>query len=237
MRLGEQRDIEIYQLISGILFGFIAIPVFSLLLPLRLANKWRLNYSLWPRSKNAGYVILFCTAYIILTNYSAIQNLFSESYALTDYLVHFISAMLFHVTYYPLFVILLFPLFRERLGLIPAIAITSLLFSLYHLTQFHFFPAGTGLRMQIVLFIAFTFNILIYLWSESIILVSLLHSTNGAVGLLSNGTIFNEVDFLFYLTLIIITGLFIYYIVRDKKLRREYEFEADWWLSVKAGVG
>ena len=81
--------------------------------------------------------------------------------------------------------------------------------------------------------IAFAFNILIYLWSESILLVSLLHSTNGAIGLISNVTIFNEVDFLFYLTIIIIISLFTYYIIKEMKQRKAKDYNDNWWLQFK----
>ena len=230
MLIGVNTNDEKYEMISGILFGFIGIPVISIFLPLYLANKWDLDYSLWPKSKKSWYVILFIVMYIILTNYSSIKIICKTNYGFADYVIHYISTLLFHITYYPLFVILIFPLIRKNFGLWTALISTSVLFALYHLTQYHFFPAGTTPQMQIMLSIAFLFNILIYLWSESVILVSLLHSTNGAIGLLSNGTIFNQVDFLFYLTILIVISLFTYYIIREIKQRRNNEYNRNWWI-------
>ena len=233
MSIAEEQGNETYEMLSGTLFGFIGIPVFSIILPLYLANKWKLNYSLWPKSKKAWYIIVFFIAYIVLTNYTSLKVLLEEQYSTKDYFIHYTSALLFHVTYYPLFVIFLFPIIRNNYGLYTGIISTAILFAFYHLTQYHFFPGGTTLRMQIVLIIAFTFNILIYLWSESIILISLLHSTNGAIGLIANGTIFNEVDFLLYLTILIISLLFIYYIFKEIRQRRLKEYNENWWIHFK----
>lgn len=228
--LFESTEDETYQMISGVLFGFIAIPVFGIILPIYLANKWNLDYSLFPKTKNWIFIALFFIAYLALTNYAAIGSILSLNYSAKDYVVHFISAALFHVTYYPLLVIFIFPVLRARFGLRFAVIATAALFALYHLTQYHYFPGGTTLRMQIVLFIAFIFNILLYLWSESVFFVSILHSVNGAVGLLTNGTIFNEIDFLFYLTLLIIGGLLAYYIFEEIRRRKSGEFNQNWWL-------
>jgi len=236
MNIAETNKDEKFEMFSGMLFGFIGVPVFSIILPLYLANKWKLNYSLWPKSKKAWQVIIFVFAYIILTNYSSIKFVLQSNYSASDYLVHYISTLLFHVTYYPLFVILIFPVIRSNFGLWTGIFLTSVLFALYHLTQYHFFPAGTTIQMQIMLFIAFAFNILIYLWTESIILVSLLHSTNGAIGLLSNGMISNQMDFVFYLTIVIVSSLFIYYIIREKIQRKNKEFSENWWIRLNIGT-
>ena len=233
MSLAENQNNEKFEMISGILFGFIGIPIFSIIFPIYFANKWKLNYSIWPKSKKAWYVIIFIVSYIILTNYTSIKIVLETHYPAKDYIVHYISSLLFHATYYPLFIIFLFPIIRSNFGLWIGIIVTSILFALYHLTQYHFFPAGTTLHMQIVLTIVFTFNILIYLWSESILLVSLLHSTNGAIGLISNGTIFNEVDFLLYLTIIIITLLFAYYIFKEIKQKKNKEYNDNWWIHFK----
>lgn len=236
MNLAETTKDEKFEIFSGMLFGFIGVPVFSILLPLFFANKWKLDFSLWPKSKKAWQVIVFLVAYIIMTNYSSLKIVLQSHYSTTDYLVHYISTLLFHVTYYPLFLILIFPVIRSNYGLWTGILATSMLFALYHLAQYHFFPAGTTIQLQIMLFIAFGFNILIYLWSESIILVSLLHSTNGAIGLLSNGMISNQVDFVFYLTIVIVSFLFIYYIIREIIQRKNKEFSENWWIQLNIGL-
>lgn len=86
--------------------------------------------------------------------------------------------------------------------------------------------------MQLLLFATFTASLLFYLWSESIILVALAHSTNGAIGLIANGTVFNQIDFVFFLTIIIIVMLFGYMIQQELKYKKKLVFDADWWLQI-----
>ena len=82
-----------------------------------------------------------------------------------------------------------------------------------------------------MLFLSFTAQILFYLWSESLIFVALAHSTNGAIGLIVGGTLFNEVDFVFYLTIVIMFFLFGYMIYQSVKNRKK-ELDKSWWLNV-----
>ncbi len=152
--------------------------------------------------------------------------------SISDFTVHYISTLLFHVTYYPLFAVFMFPIFRNNFGLTRGLLLTSLAFALYHLAQFHFFPAGLTPIMQLLLFATFTASLLFYLWSESIILVALAHSTNGAIGLIANGTVFNQIDFVFFLTIIIIVMLFGYMIQQELKYKKKLVFDADWWLQI-----
>ena len=152
--------------------------------------------------------------------------------SIRDFAVHYISALLFHVTYYPLFAVFMFPILRKNFGLIGGLILTSLAFALYHLAQFHFFPAGLTPIMQALLFAAFTANLLFYLWGESIILVALAHSTSGAIGLIANGTVFNQIDFVFFLTIVIMIILFGYMIYQELKYGKRIVFDADWWLQV-----
>ncbi len=232
MDISESSNNETFEIISGILFGFIGIPVFSLFLPLWLAKKWKLNYSFWPKTKNWITVSIILLLYVILANYEPIKVVLEKGISISDFSIHFISALLFHVTYYPLFAVFIFPVFRKNFGLMLGIIFTSLGFSLYHLTQFHFFPAGITLEMQLLLFIAFSANLLFYLLSESVILVALTHSISGAVGLIANGTVFNQIDFLFYLTIIIIGSLFVYMIRFEIKEGKTKEFDSEWWLQI-----
>ncbi len=220
------------EAISGILFGFIAIPIFSLILPLWLAKKWQLPYSFWPKTKSWVLVVPFLLLYAFLANFELIKVVLSSGISIRDFAVHYISSMFFHVSYYPLFAVFMFPIFRKNFGLTKGLLLTSLAFALYHLAQFHFFPAGTTLIMQLVLFASFTMNLLFYLWSESIIMVALAHSTNGALGLIANRSLFNEIDIVFYLAIIFIVGLFGYMIQQELKYRKKVEFDADWWLQI-----
>ncbi|MBN1416143.1 MAG: hypothetical protein JW973_13660 [Bacteroidales bacterium] len=226
-------QIENYEMLSGVLLGFVGIPLLSIILPLYLANKWKIPYSVWPKTKSAWLVVFILLSYIILGNYSIINSGRLFNYSWSDLTVHYFSSMLFHVTYYPLFAILILGTLRGKLNLTLSIAFTALFFALYHLVQYHFFPGGTTFKMQVVLFIAFIANLLLYLWSESLLLVAMTHSANGAIGLIENGTIFNEIDFVFYLTIVIIIGLFSYLIYKEVLQRKRREYDKRFWLHIE----
>lgn len=232
MRMSISNHNENLEAISGMLFGFIGIPIFSLILPLWLAKKWQLPYSFWPKSKNLILVILILLLYVLLANFESIKVVLSSGISIRDFAVHYISTLLFHVTYYPLLVVFMFPILRKNFGLIGGLVLTSLAFALYHLAQFHFFPAGLTPIMQVLLFAAFIANLLFYLWSESIILVAIAHSTSGAIGLIANGTVFNQIDFVFFLTIVIMVMLFGYMIQQELKYRKKIVFDSDWWLRI-----
>ncbi len=231
MKMSISENNETFEMISGIIFGFIAIPIFSIIMPIWLSKKWKLDYSFWPKRKKLWIILPILLIYILIANFEAIKSLMNTKITIDDFIIHYISAMLFHVTYYPLFVIFIFPIMRKNSGLTASLLITSLLFALYHLAQFHFFPAGATPLLQFFLFITFIISLLFYVWSESLILVSLVHSTNGAIGLVANGTIFNEIDFLFYLTIIIVGSLFGYMIVQS--IREKDNYSENWWLKTK----
>lgn len=78
--------------------------------------------------------------------------------------------------------------------------------------------------MQVLLFMSFTISMLFYIWGESIILVALAHSLNGAVGFAANNTLFNEIDFVFFLTVVIVGGVFVYIIIQELKMRKAKTF-------------
>jgi hypothetical protein len=107
---------EMYENIAGILFGFIAIPVFSIILPLLLAKKWHLDYSFWPKDKPWIAVV----AVLIICSYfgfrEPITAVLTSGVSFPDFLIHLVSTSFFHIPYYPLFLVFLFPIFRKNFG-------------------------------------------------------------------------------------------------------------------------
>lgn len=231
MKMSVSKNNETYEMVSGIIFGFIAIPIFSIIIPIWLSKRWQLDFSFWPKGKKLWIILSILIIYILIANFEAIKSIMNTKITIGDFIIHYISAMLFHVTYYPLFVVLIFPVMRKNFGVTASLLVTSILFALYHLAQFHFFPAGTTPLLQLFLFVTFIISLLFYVWSESLILVSLVHSTNGAIGLVANGTIFNKIDFLFYLTIIIVGSFFGYMIVQS--IRKKDNYTKNWWLKTK----
>jgi len=231
MRLSESTGNETFEMISGISFGFIGIPIFSIIIPIWLSKKWQLEFSFWPKTKNIFLVISVFTILTFLLNFESIKTLMLSGTSIKVFCIHFVSTLLFHVTYYPLFILLIFPVLRKNINLKSSILITAMAFALYHLAQFHFYPAGITLSVQIYLFSYFIFSIILYLWSESLILTSLVHQTTGALAVAANGSIHTEIDFLFFLTIPIIVFLFGYMGFQAIKNRRE--LNNDWWLQFK----
>jgi hypothetical protein len=147
-------------------------------------------------------------------------------------LIHFTSTTLFHVSYYPLFVVLLLPVLRKNVGLPASLVVTAALFALYHLAGFYYFPAGLTLRMQVLLFCSFLANLLFYLWTENLILVALAHTIGGSVGLAVNGTLFSEADELLIVTAVIMAGLVAYMTTYEVR-HRQRPYRAGWWLRAE----
>jgi len=197
--------------VSGILMAFVAIPVFSIAIPLWLARRWKLAYSWWPDSVRTWLTaIVWVGAYVFLMNFYALQALLSSPFDATRFTIHFVSAMLFHVPYYPLFAILILRTSERWLGLPSGIAAAGLLFALYHLTQYYFFPTGTEPVWLAALFAIFVADMLLYLLTRSLGLVALAHSAGGAIGLASAGTYFPGMDFVFFATIAIVGALLVW---------------------------
>jgi hypothetical protein len=233
MKMSVTVHSENLEKISGMLFGFVAIPVFSLFIPIWLARKWQLDYSFWPRSKNVFLVIVVMAIFTFLVSEEAIRKLIESGLSFKTFSIHFLSTCLFHVTYYPLFVLLLFPIFRNSYGLVKGVLLTSFLFAMYHLCQFYFYPAGISLRIQLFLFCYFILSLILYLWSESLILTALVHQINGAISIASNGSIHTEMDFLYYLTIVIMIIFFGYMISQIIRNKDKMIFRSQWWLNVQ----
>lgn len=209
------------MMVSGILLGFITIPVICIGIPLWLARKWNLPRSWWPAREHLGLSVLIVTLFIILGNYIGFELLIESGFDPVRFLIHFISSMLFHVPYYALFTILIFATARAWKGTVFAFFITALLFSLYHIAHFHFFPAGTEPLFLGLLFVSYLWNLLLYVMTRSILLVAFQHSVGGAVAMAAKGTYHDGLDFLFFLTILIVGGMVVYSLFDQRRVRRD----------------
>jgi len=231
--LGEKNGtLETMESIAGMLMGLLAIPVFCIALPLWLARKWGLEFSFWPRRKNWLLGVAIVALYVFLVNQQSLTRLLTMDIPASDFMIHFVSVTMFQVSYYPLFAVLLLPVIRRNFGLGAGLVAPSVLFAVYHLAQFYYFPAGTTLRFQIILFAAFLVDLLLYLWTENLILIALAHNVSGSVELAVNGTLFNQVSDMFVVTVIIVSGLFAYMIVYELR-HRERPYRTKWWLQTE----
>lgn len=170
--------------------------------------------------------------YVFLVNHQSLAKIATMDISASDFVIHFVSTTLFHITYYPLFAVLLLPVIRRNFGLGVGLVATSVLFALYHLAQFYYFPEGVTLRLQVLLFASFIVSLLLYLWTENLILVALAHNVSGSVGLVVNGTLFNQVDEMLMITAVVMIGLFAYMMVYELR-HRGRAYHAERWLQVE----
>jgi hypothetical protein len=235
--IGERDGrLETLEPIAGMLMGFLAFPVFCIGLPLWLARRWGLEFSFWPRRKNWLLGVAVAALYVLLAQEQSLARIAAMGISPLDFIIHFTSSALFHVSYYPLFVVLLLPVIRKNFGLAAGLVATAALFALYHLVSFYYFPAGLTPRLQVLLFASFLVSQLLYLWTESLILVALVHTIGGSVGLAVNGTLFNQVDEMLIITAFIMAGLFAYMIVYELR-HRGRSYRAGWWLQTAIEKG
>jgi membrane protease YdiL (CAAX protease family) len=218
---------------SGFLLGFVAIPVFAVALPLWLSVRWNLPRSWWPRRGRVLVSLAVVGGYMVLANFAAIRTLAEQGADPARFAVHFTSAMLFHVPYYPLFAVLVFQTLRGWRGTPLAMLVTSAAFALYHLAQWHFFPDGTEPLWLFLLFLAFMADLALYLFTRSLILVALSHSLGGAANMASAGTWFDRVDIVFYLTVAIVGAILVWSIFDQRRLARAGRPFSDDWMEIR----
>ena len=228
---GNEDSVE--MMISGMLFGFLAIPVFSIIIPLWLSTIWNLPRSWIPQKGNWAVSLAVLLLYAIIGNFVSIQIIFKEGFDIARFTIHFISSMLFHVPYYPLFAILIFTTARAWKGIWFSIIVTALLFSLYHLAHFYFFPAGTTPIFLVGLFAAFACDLLLYLLTRSLLLIAFVHSISGAVNMAAQGTYHDSVDFVFYLTIAIVSAILMYAVLDHRKLNSQNQSFDEFWYQIK----
>jgi hypothetical protein len=217
------------MMVSGILFGFIGIPLFMIILPLWLSNRWDLPRNWWPQRGNLSLSVTVMALYLVVGNFVSVQMLMQQDFDVIRFGVHFISSMLFHVPYYPLFAILIFTTARAWQGTWFSITTTAFMFSLYHLAHYYFFPAGATPIYLLGLFAAFAVDLLLYLFTRSLFLVALAHSISGAVNMAAQGTYHDGVDFIFFLTIVIVLATVLNGVLDHRKLvRRNHPFDGFW---------
>lgn len=229
---GNEETVE--MMVSGMLFGFLGIPVFSVAIPLWLSRRWTLPRSWWPQKGDWAFSISVLILYVVVGNFVSFQLLMKQDFSFIRFVIHFVSSMLFHVPYYPLFAILIFTTARAWKGTWFSICITALMFSLYHLAHFYFFPAGTTPIFLVGLFAAFAVDLLLYLLTRSLFLVAFEHSIAGAVNMAAQGTYHDGMDFVFYLTIVIVSATVLYGLFDNYNLKLQNKTFETFWPKIKS---
>jgi hypothetical protein len=235
MLIGERNGTtESLEPVAGMIMGLVMFPIFSIGLPLWLAHTWKLEFSFWPRGKNWLLGLGIIAVYVYLSQMYGLNEIARRGIPLDQFAVHFVSTTLFHISYYPLFAVLMLPVLRKNFGLAAGLIVPALLFALFHLAGFYYFPGGLQAWMQVALFAAFLVDLFLYLWTENIILIAIAHNIGGSVGLAINGTVFGQVDEMLIVTAIIMSGLFVYMIIYELRHRKRL-YHRDWWLRLESG--
>ncbi len=233
MEMATSEGNEVLEAVSGLLFGIITIPVLSIILPIILSEKWNLDFSIWPKKRNTWLALGVALVFGFIISMESIKTVAASGISLPEFGIHFVSTLLFHTTYYPLLTMLLFPVLEKNFGRLSAILLTALAFALYHLAQYYFYPAGTTLIIQLFLFGYFSASLVLYLWTESIIIAALVHQFVASLSLAANGSVHGEPDFLFVITIPIILGLFGFWIVQAIQGKDRERYNPDWWLECR----
>jgi hypothetical protein len=222
---------EMYEAIGGMLFGFLAIPLLSVILPFLLAKRWNLQCSFWPRDKPWGMVVIVVLlVYCYFGFRESIATVVSNGIPLKDFIIHLLSVSMFHIPYYPLFLVFIFPIVRKNFGLFWGILITAVAFGVYHCSQFHNFPEGLSIRIQVFFIAEFIVILVLYLWGQSIIILSVAHAVVGAFDLAANNYLSTDVDFVFVIALVV-SGATLGYMVMQA-LQKVKKLDPEWWPQI-----
>lgn len=230
MRQTSLTGDQTYEMIAGIFF-VTALPLLSVILPIVFAKRWKLQYSFWPQTKSVWLVLGILALYLVIVSRNSFAVVLTSGIPFRDFAVHFLSTTLFHVPYYPLFVMFAFPVLRKNFGLFLGLLLTGLAFGLYHLSHFYVFPEGTTLEMQVFLTLDFVVVLLLYLWDESVIIMALLHCIGASVEMASMGTLFLEVDFVFFAAILISGGTLAYMALKAIRHSMDQPYDQGWWLQ------
>jgi hypothetical protein len=154
----------------------------------------------------------------------------SNGIPLRDFVIHLLSVSLFHIPYYPLFLVFIFPIVRKNYGLFWGILITAVAFGVYHCSQFHNFPEGLTIRIQVFFIAEFIVVLVLYLWGQSIIILSVAHAVAGAFDLAANNFLSTDIDFVFVIALVV-SGATLGY-MSWQALQKDQKLDPEWWPQI-----
>ena len=220
---------------AGLALVLFVFPVLCIGLPLRLGRRWRLTRRWLPPKGHGAVAITATLVYTMLAGFGPLMTL--DSFDPKRFAIHFLSAALFHVPYYALFAGFLLPAARAAHGPVRAVALVAAGFALFHLSTFYFFPAGTRPLFLFGLFVVFVGDLLLYLYTRSLLLTALSHAVTGALGLASQGTYFDQVDFVFVFANLIVGGLVTFGLFEARRREQTPDPDPGFWLRVSIGEG
>ncbi len=221
------------EIISYVLIAGFAICLFGVILPVRLATRWKLTCSFWPKNKNPLHIIFFLGLWFVLLNYENLSAIRVSQISGIRFSIHLIHTLLLQITYYPLFAMFLFPVFRRRYGLWWSLLMNGVLFTLIHIAQTYLYPELNHSYAAGYLFVTFIVYMLLYIWSESLILVMIVHVITNALLLASKGVVYEGTGVLFWLSVLITFGVLVYMIRGAIQKKNTHQNNPDFWISIE----
>jgi len=221
-----------YEAGAYILLAGFGLALFGIYVPFRMVSKWGLPHAFWPKNKNPLHVIFFLALWFVLMNYDNLTIIRMNGLSWSAFLGHLTQTLLIQVIYYPLFAMLLFPAFRKRYGLWWSLFINGVLFTVYHTLFPAIFPEIVHSYAAGYLFITFIAYMLLYIWSESLILVMIVHLLSNALLLASKGVIYKSETLPIVIPLLLTAGTLagmIYGLLRQKGAPIN---DPDFWISI-----
>jgi membrane protease YdiL (CAAX protease family) len=164
-------------------------------------------------------------------NYDNLTIIRMNGLSWSAFFEHVSQTLMIQVVYYPLFAMLLFPAFRKRYGLWWSLFINGVLFTVYHTLFPTLFPEIVHSYAAGYLFITFIAYMLLYIWSESLILVMLVHLISNAVLLASKGIVY-ESRGMIVLPVLIAIGTLVAMIRGALKEKDKPIQDPDFWISI-----
>ncbi|MCD6235253.1 MAG: hypothetical protein DRP86_01590 [Candidatus Neomarinimicrobiota bacterium] len=221
-----------YEAGAYILLAGIGICLFGIYLPFRMASRWELPYAYWPKNKNPIHVIFFLALWFVLMNYDNLTLIKLNGLNWGVFLEHLSQTLLIQVVYYPLFAMLLFPAFRERYGLWWSLFINGVLFTLYHALFPALFPEIVHSYTAGYLFITFIAYMLLYIWSESLILVMIVHILSNALFLASKDVLFESTGLLVLIPVLLAVGTLVAMIIGAYRQKSAPIKKPEFWITM-----
>jgi hypothetical protein len=191
------------EAIGGLVFLLLAILLAGTIIPLYLTAKHYLLVQMWPDNPSLaiGLLIIFYS----FARTEMISKIVSQGRELKQSFFTFLGPLAVHFSSTLVTIGITYPWLKTILPLPVALFIASLMFPIYHLAQFHFFPVGLkpGFQFQILGF-SLGYVLFYELTSSFILTFALQHLIATTTFIHNRDYQFGERDFPFYFGIIVV---------------------------------
>lgn len=191
------------EAIGGLVFLFLAILLTGTVIPLCLTFNHFLRVRMWP--DNPGLAIGLLIIFYLFARSEIASVIMSQGREPKQSVFTFLGPLRVHFSSMLVTIGITYPWLKTVFPLPLAFFVTSLLFPIYHFTQFHFFPDGLKPRFQFQI-LGFSLGyVLFYELTNSFILTFVLQHLIATTTFIHNRDYqFGERDFPFYFGIIVV---------------------------------